>query len=135
MSEFLATVSRKKAHRYRVFDPGDIEPSYEKFQSTFPSLATLTMMEDCHMKQLFLHLGLAKTRNDCVYADRQAWDNFIAREELKSSKREFKNRNLELSKEHTVKRKKIEREKERLASSKELEAKPFKRLTTSCRKK
>jgi len=47
MSEFLATVSRKKAHRYRVFDPGDIEPSYEKFQSTFPSLATLTMMEDC----------------------------------------------------------------------------------------
>jgi hypothetical protein len=49
----------------------------------------------------------------------------------KSSKREFKDRNLELSKEHTVKRKKIEREKERLASSKELEAKPFERLTTS----
>jgi len=47
MSEFLSTVSRKKAHWYRVFDPGDIEPSYEKIQATFPSLATLTIMEDC----------------------------------------------------------------------------------------
>ena len=72
-----------------MFDPGDIEPSYEKMQSTFPSLATLTMMEDCHMKQLFLHLGLAKTRNDCVYADRQAWDNFIAREELNNVETTF----------------------------------------------
>jgi hypothetical protein len=72
-----------------VFDPGDIEPSYEKIQSTFPCLATLTMMEDCHMKQLFLHLGLAKTRNDCVYADRQAWDNFIAREELNNVETTF----------------------------------------------
>jgi len=89
MSEFLSTVSRKKAHWYRVFDPADIELSYEKIQSTFPCLATLTMMEDCHMKQLLLHLGLAKTRNDCVYADRQAWDNFIAREELSNVETPF----------------------------------------------
>ena len=65
MSEFLSTVSRKKAHWYRVFDPGDIEPSYEKIQSAFPSLATLTMMEDCHMKQLFFVMLATEFTLEC----------------------------------------------------------------------
>jgi phage gpG-like protein len=50
---------------------------------------------------------------------------------LKRSKRKFKNRNTKLSKDHKAKRKKIERDTQRIATANDIQAKPFTKLITN----
>jgi hypothetical protein len=49
----------------------------------------------------------------------------------KHSKRQFKNRNTELSKEHKAKQNKIDRDEQRMETAKEIEGKPFAKLITN----
>jgi hypothetical protein len=69
LAEFFGSVSDKKAHWYRVFNPTEDEVDCTVMKATFPSLATLMLMDKCYIIELFLHLGLVKWRSNrtCGY--------------------------------------------------------------------
>ena len=83
-AEFFGTIGSQKAHWYRMLDPSESEANSSLLRVTFPSLALLMKMESAFMQQLLLDAGLArkkisKQHSYIVYADRDAWDSFIAK--------------------------------------------------------
>jgi hypothetical protein len=60
LSEFFAALKDQKAHWYRVFPPDENDADCQMMERTFPSLSSLMMMDEYHVKQIFIHLGLAK---------------------------------------------------------------------------
>ncbi len=81
-SGVFQVVNDKKAHWYRVFNPADDEMDCTIMKSTFLSLATLMLMNESYMIELFLHLGFVKWRSDrtrgyVIYPCYNSWDNFI----------------------------------------------------------
>ncbi len=64
LADFFMALKEKKAHWYRVYDPDDEEISSTIIKATFPSLATLMLMDNYYIISLFLQLGLVKKRVD-----------------------------------------------------------------------
>ncbi len=67
-----------------MFDPNGNDVTYSLIKSTFPCLATLMLMNNSHMTQLYLHLGLSKknkVKNGYIlYPCHDAWDHLISSE-------------------------------------------------------
>ena len=84
LAEFFFGVAMVAAHWYRVLDPDEEEADCQLIKSTFPSLATLMMMDHSYMLHLFLELGLVKKKmlkdGYKYYASRDSWDCFISSE-------------------------------------------------------
>jgi hypothetical protein len=81
LADFFDTIGSQKAHWYRVFDAENGDAKDLLLSSTFPSLASLMKMERRFVQELFLEVGLLKTRlyrgTYIVHADRKNWDSFI----------------------------------------------------------
>ena len=81
LADFFDTIGSQKAHWYRVFDAENGDAKDLLLSSTFPSLASLMKMERRFVQELFLEVGLLKTRLYCgtyiIHADRKNWDSFI----------------------------------------------------------
>jgi hypothetical protein len=54
LADFFMALKEKKAYWYRVYDPDDEEISSTIIKATFPSLATLMLMDDYYIISLFL---------------------------------------------------------------------------------
>jgi hypothetical protein len=81
LAEFFDVIGSQKAHWYRVLDTKNGHGKDLLIQSTFPSLSSLIKMESHFVHELFVEVGLVKTRLyrgvHIAYADHSAWDSFF----------------------------------------------------------
>ena len=58
LAEFFTSIMTEQAHWYRVFDPEENEADCQLIKSTFPSIATMMMMDPSYMLQLYHGIAL-----------------------------------------------------------------------------